>query len=85
MSRFSENDTSYIMRTTNGGDNWTIQNAKKEKLNTVRFLDINTGYASGGLNGTTAMSFYKTTNGGTNWLTINNISGVAINDMFFFK
>ena len=28
--RFNENDTSYIMRTTNGGDNWTIQNAKIE-------------------------------------------------------
>ncbi|MBK8982072.1 MAG: T9SS type A sorting domain-containing protein [Ignavibacteria bacterium] len=83
--RFSENDTSYIMRTTNGGDNWTIQNAKKEKLNTVRFLDINTGYASGGLKWNYGNVLYKTTNGGTNWLTINNISGVAINDMFFLN
>ncbi|MBK8981335.1 MAG: T9SS type A sorting domain-containing protein [Ignavibacteria bacterium] len=81
--RFSENDTSYIMRTSNGGDNWTIQNAKKEKLTTIQFLDINTGYAAGGLNGTTSMSFYKTSNGGVNWLKLNNISGVAINDMYF--
>lgn len=80
---FNGNDTSYIMSTTNGGDNWTIQNSKKEKLTSIQFLDMNTGYAAGGSNGTTAMSIYKTTNAGINWQALNNITGIVIDDLFF--
>ena len=81
----STNDTAYILRTTNGGDNWQIQKAKEEKLNSIQFLDINNGYAAGGSNGTTFISFYKTTNGGINWQGLNKINGVSIEDMYFIN
>ena len=79
------NDTAFIMRTSNGGENWVIQKSKMEQLTSIQFLDINTGYAAGGLNGTTSISFYKTTNGGSNWQSLNNIIGVNIEDMQFIN
>ena len=79
------NDTAYILRTTNGGDNWQIQNAKEERLTSIQFLDLNNGYAAGGGNGTTSISFYKTTNGGANWQSINNIIGTIIDDIYFIN
>ena len=56
-------DTGYIYKTSNGGDNWTLQNTGVTKsLLKLFFLDENFGYA-----GTARGSILKTTDGGINW------------------
>ena len=76
-------DTSFIMKTTDGGTSWAIQNLRMEQLNGVQFLDANTGYVVGGLRNSTNVSLYKTTNGGTNWTDLNNLGGIQIIDLAF--
>ena len=52
-----------ILKTTDGGTNWTVQKSVAgDILFSVFFLNTNTGFAVGN-NGI----FLKTTNGGTNW------------------
>ena len=80
---YNINDTSYVMHTTDGGNNWVVQEKNRENLTSIQFTDANTGYAAGGLNGTVAVTLYKTTNGGNNWLSLNNISGAVLEDIFF--
>lgn len=53
-------DTSYILKTTNGGDNWQIIRRNFLAMTQMQFLNINTGYAVGAY-------IFKTTNGGFNW------------------
>jgi photosystem II stability/assembly factor-like uncharacterized protein len=56
-----------IMKTSNGGTDWTIQNSgTSNHLSSVFFTDANTGYAVGDLG-----TILKTTNGG-NALGVNN-------------
>jgi photosystem II stability/assembly factor-like uncharacterized protein len=73
--------TGYILRTSNGGDNWDIQIDSAGNLFTVQFLDVETGYVSGrGNHGI----IYKTTNGGSNWNLIFDFNPVGIiNDLSF--
>ncbi|MCI0449480.1 MAG: hypothetical protein L0Y79_06805, partial [Chlorobi bacterium] len=79
--RTSTNDTGYIMKTTDGGNNWVIQYNQPMKLNVIQFLDNSTGYAGGG-SGSGTGRIFKTTNGGTNWVNI--ISFVTqFTDLFF--
>jgi photosystem II stability/assembly factor-like uncharacterized protein len=53
-------DTSYILKTTNGGDNWQIIYRNFFAMTQIQFLNVNTGYTVGAY-------LYKTTNGGFNW------------------
>ena len=57
-------DSSYILKTTNGGDNWQIIYRQFFAMTHVQFLNTSTGFAGGGY-------LYKTTNGGLNWTQIN--------------
>ncbi len=61
---FNNNDTGYIMRTTNGGANWSIQFDSTLTLNVIQFVDNEYGYAGGGFG---RAAFLKTTNGGIEW------------------
>ena len=56
-------NTNYILKTTNGGDNWFINLSALTKFHKIQFINDSTGYAMG------ALSFYKTTNRGENWNT----------------
>lgn len=57
-----------ILKTTNGGTNWSILKSDVFKiLFSVYFTDINTGYVSG-----ESGIIFKTTNGGTNWFNLNS-------------
>jgi photosystem II stability/assembly factor-like uncharacterized protein len=51
----------YIVKTTNGGLNWNVQYQGLNFIHSIRFLDLNTGYAAG------FTHVYKTTNGGNSW------------------
>lgn len=61
---FNNHDTGYIMKTDNGGINWTVQYDSTETFNVIQFVNDNVGYAGGGFG---RASFYRTTNGGLNW------------------
>ena len=74
-------DTNYVIKTTNGGDNWVIINTIYKDLSRIKFINANTGYVCGGLNGNPAL-FIKTTNGGMNWFDINGTLEGRINDIF---
>ncbi len=78
-------DTAYIMKTTNGGDNWTVQYSRNMNMTTVQFTDHQTGYV-GGASGTGTIYVLKTTNGGDNWIQImGTTAGTQVDDMFFLN
>jgi photosystem II stability/assembly factor-like uncharacterized protein len=63
------NDSSYFLKTTNGGANWNITQKFHTKLYSLSFPNLNTGYVSG----IKAFGYgvvYKTTNAGINWTDI---------------
>lgn len=63
------NDTSgYILKTTNGGDNWQLKYTDFRDFSRVKFLNSNTGFVSGGY--ATGARIYKSTDGGESWFAI---------------
>ena len=77
----TSNDTAYILKTTNGGTNWLINNAPNIGYHSIQFLDSMIGYVCGGI-GTGQL--YKTTNSGLNWsLTLQN--GHLFTDLNFIN
>jgi len=61
---WQSSDTSYILKTTNGGNDWQIIYRNFYQMKQLQFLNINTGYACGAF-------LYKTSNGGINWVQVN--------------
>ncbi len=61
---FVSMDTPALLKTTNGGTNWTV--IKTTLIYHIQFLDNLTGYAHGYVPGT-YHRLYKTTNGGNTW------------------
>lgn len=63
-TRLASPDTSYILKTTNGGDSWNINCIGTGVIfKQVRFLNQNTGFVTGSV-------MLKTTNAGLNWFPI---------------
>ena len=77
-------DTGYILRTTNGGENWIVQYSKAQALKVIQFLDMNTGYTAGGT-GSGTDRIYKTTNGGDNWIQLSVLGLTLIDDIYFLN
>ena len=74
------NDTNYILRTTNGGDNWSIIYQAYRNFLKVQFINNTTGFVCGGFN-TSSGTLLKTTNGGDNWVSLNTPGSVWYDDM----
>lgn len=72
-----------LLRTTNGGSNWTAINTPATPTN-IFFLDINNGYLCTG-NSEGYGSIYKTTNAGLNWNALNVGSFNVTNSIYFFN
>jgi len=71
-SRNVNPDTSSILKTTNGGDNWQIIFTQTPKrFSRIQFINQNTGFVCGGSGGGTAQ-LYKTTNAGANWTLLSS-------------
>ena len=73
--RQQQNDTAYVLKTTNGGDNWFISYSRTEQyvgFEKIYFLNNNTGFVCGAndfFSGYTGLS--KSTDGGLNWISLN--------------
>jgi photosystem II stability/assembly factor-like uncharacterized protein len=72
-------DTGYILKTTNGGNNWNINFAAHFSFMAIQFVNYNTGYACGGYGDGRV---YKTTNNGNNWTIILD-AGQLFTDLWF--
>jgi hypothetical protein len=73
----SPNDSSgFILKTTNGGDNWNVLHGEIRDFTRVKFLNVNTGFVCGGYY--IGAILYKTTNGGNNWFALNIPGGGQI-------
>ncbi len=68
------NIASYLLRTTDGGENWRITDSLYSNLLEIQFLDHNVGYVCGA-------KMYKTTNAGIPWSQINLPGETAAVDM----
>lgn len=72
------NDTAFILKTTNGGNNWTINYSYTQiyysDFSRVKFINPNTGYAAG-------MTLLKTTNSGLNWTAIPTPNNIPCSDI----
>ncbi len=79
---FINNDTSYVLYTTDSGDSWRVQfKAAPFRINVIDFVDENTGFAGGtSVNGKFIM---KSTNGGENWAIIFDELGNEVSDLDF--
>lgn len=65
--------TPEILKTTNGGASWTIQNLQSYVTswgNSLQFLNAQTGFALGTSDGATTSKILKTNNGGASWTAI---------------
>ena len=73
--RQQQDDTAFVLKTTNGGDNWVIQNSRTANyvgFERIYFLNNNTGFVCGTndfFSGYTGLS--KSTDGGLNWISLN--------------
>jgi hypothetical protein len=68
------NDSGYILKTINRGDNWTIKLKDRADFTRVKFVNPNTGYASGG-SSSGFPYLYKSTNAGENWIRLPVVTG----------
>ncbi|TVQ85013.1 MAG: T9SS C-terminal target domain-containing protein [Bacteroidetes bacterium] len=67
-----------ILKTTDGGKNWVLNNNLPGGFRSVHFVDAHTGYVVG-VHG----FIYKTTNGGEDWVAQNSQVDVLLNSVFF--
>ncbi len=71
-----------IMKTTNLGGSWfSLVSPSSNNLGSVWFLDVNTGFVTGGVN--SISTIYKTTNGGINWQGYNFSINSPFTSIFF--
>lgn len=66
---------SYILKTTNSGDNWVIKFMHTQPFVRVQFINANTGFTNA------FQTIFKTTNAGENWSPI-NLPGIFGDDMY---
>lgn len=81
FSLIGNNDSNYILKTTDSGNIWNVIRLETNQINKITFLNSDTGFACGS-NGLNAY-LIKTTNGGLNWINMNASStGWNITEMF---
>ena len=73
---FAVSDSS-ILKTTNGGDNWSVKFTGYYIFQKIKFLNSNTGYACAGYN-----NIFKSTNSGENWIALGLPPDLYPSDMF---
>jgi photosystem II stability/assembly factor-like uncharacterized protein len=73
LNGFAVTSLHYILKTTNGGDNWTViyNDITGNIFKRVKFLNLNTGFVGGSIIINSLYYILKTTNAGLNWFYIN--------------
>jgi photosystem II stability/assembly factor-like uncharacterized protein len=66
---------SYILKTTNGGDNWIVKFIHTQPFVRLEFINNNVGFTNA------FQTIFKTTNAGENWVGI-NLPGIFGDDMY---
>ena len=66
---------SYIVKTTDGGDNWSINFVNNQRFARIEFINANTGFTNA------FTTIFKTTNAGNTWSPI-SLPGIFGDDMF---
>ncbi len=72
----SSNDSAYILKTTNRGDNWTINTTYNYPFYRVQFINQDTGYVL------SFQKLFKTTNKGVSWQIMNIALSTAFVNMY---
>ena len=67
--------SSYMLKTSNGGDNWIVKFTHNQQFQRIIFINSNTGFTNA------FMKIFKTTNAGENWSAI-DLPGIFGDDMF---
>ncbi len=68
------NDTAYVLKTTNGGDNWSFANIRAGQFvghNKIKFLNSVTGFVCGVSQSSGFKGLSKSIDGGFNWVSLN--------------
>jgi photosystem II stability/assembly factor-like uncharacterized protein len=82
VNRITLQDTSFILRTTNSGDNWFfVYSDSGVTYNRIQFINQNTGFVGGRINKSNIFKIAKTTNAGANWFYINAPFDITANDI----
>lgn len=79
---FSTSSQPGIIKTTDGGNNWTSYSlpvTNNERLDALYFTDDNTGYAAG-----QGGKIYRTTDGAANWAVVHT-AATEFRDIFFLS
>ncbi len=75
----SPNDTGYILKTTDGGDNWFYSFSTSRGFTSIQFVNSRIGYACGGNGGWAYLC--KTIDSGLNWNIVNTPAILQWEDM----
>jgi len=81
----TQQDTGYVLHTTNGGTNWNVQFKKyASSFECLSMVNAGTGYIGGYNFDTGAVPLImKTTNSGVNWFNLNANVSSGVTDLFF--
>ena len=69
-----QNDTAFVLKTTNSGDSWFFANSRVGQFvghNRVKFLNSSTGFICGASQTSGFKGLSKSTDGGSNWTSLN--------------
>jgi len=79
------NDTGYILKTTNGGDNWNIIYTDNRDFKAIKFINLNVGYVCAA-DPFTSSNLLKTTDSGLNWFDVHPPDpALTLDDISFFN
>jgi len=83
----TQQDTGYVLHTTNGGTNWNVQFKKyASSFECLSMVNAGTGYIGGYNFDTGAVPLImKTTNSGVNWFNLNANVSSGVTDIFFIN
>lgn len=80
LARKSTSDSSFIYKTTDGGNNWNTVYNNSLFLSSIQFTDINTGYSVGATDWAFVL---KTTDNGNNWFAQSYFGAGQLDDICF--
>lgn len=69
-----------VLKTTDGGENWSVKFNSANKVGSIYFLTMNNGFYTN-----SAGEIFKTTDGGNNWVRIYQLANNYLTDIYFIN